>query len=389
LSLTAVLVALLPGPVFGLGVRIPNQDAEAIARGNAFVATADNPAALYYNPAGITQLEGQNLQVGSLFYLNIYADYESPSGQHFENNHKVIPVPDFDYVFSLKSLPLSFGLGVYAPFGLSMEWPGDVPFRNAGLKAALNYVTINPVVAWRPVPTLSIAAGPTFNYSEAELIQGVLVSPFQLRFKGHDWAYGFNAGLMWQPHPMWSFGAKYFSQTTQDYSGAATFSPSMPLLPPPMETQAHLDFPQIVCGGVSFRPTTNWNIEVDVDWTDWDRVKSLVIDNIGTTPLNWQSSWFYEVGVTRQLGKGYYASAGYFFSQASTPTEYFAPLVPDSALHVGSLGVGYKGRHWTWSLAGQLIGGAYRNVQDSVDPTVNGRYKLFTPTLAFSVGFHF
>ena len=64
-----------------LGLRIPNQDASAIARGNAFVATADNPSAIYYNPAGITQLEGQHIQAGSLFYLGIYGDYQSQIGR--------------------------------------------------------------------------------------------------------------------------------------------------------------------------------------------------------------------------------------------------------------------------------------------------------------------
>ncbi|HXU75413.1 MAG TPA: hypothetical protein VN794_02540, partial [Methylomirabilota bacterium] len=70
---TMALLSLCPGLALGLGSRIPNQDADAIARGNAFVATADNPAALYYNPAGISQLEGQQIHVGSLFYLNIYS----------------------------------------------------------------------------------------------------------------------------------------------------------------------------------------------------------------------------------------------------------------------------------------------------------------------------
>ncbi|MCX6925129.1 MAG: hypothetical protein NT154_18235 [Verrucomicrobia bacterium] len=51
---------------------MPNQDAFAIGRGNAFVATADNPSAIYYNPAGITQLQEQNIHAGSLFYLGIY-----------------------------------------------------------------------------------------------------------------------------------------------------------------------------------------------------------------------------------------------------------------------------------------------------------------------------
>jgi len=391
LPLLALLAAILVWPhhVFGVGSRIPNQDPEAIARGNAFVATADNPSAMYYNPAGITQLEGQNIQAGSLFYLKVDADYESPAGQRTENKRDIIAVPHLDYTISLKDLPLSFVLGLYSPFRLEMEWTDDAPFRNAGLKASLTYITLNPVVAWRPLPTLSLAIGPTFDYSEAKLHQGVIVSPYQLRVDGEDWAYGFNAGILWQPHPMWSFGAKYFSATTLDYSGTASFSPSTPFLPPPTHTTTHLEFPQIVAAGVSFRPTTNWNIEVDIDWTDWDVVKNAVIQGIGTLTLNWQSSFFYEFGVTRQLGKGYFVSAGYFFSEASTPEKNYTPLVPDTDLHVGSLGLGRKGQHWTWALAGQIIGGAFRNVSGAADPSVNGRYRLFTPTVSFSIGYRF
>jgi long-chain fatty acid transport protein len=382
-------LGLAPSKVHGLGARIPNQDAEAIGRGNAFAATADNPAAIYYNPAGITQLEGNNVQLGSLVYLNIYTEYQSSSGETFDNKHKIIPVPELHYVYTPKDQPFSFGLGVYSPFGLGMEWPDNVPFRNAALKADLTYATINPVIAWKPFPTLSIAAGPTFSYSEAELIQGVAVSPYHFRFKGHDWAFGANAGILWQPHPMWSIGAKYFSPTSTDYKGTASFEPSAPFLPPSSSTMLHLDFPQMVSGGISFRPTPKWNIEFDVDWTDWHVAKSVVIDNIGTLPLNWESSFFYEFGVTWQLGRGYYVSAGYFFSEASTPEKYYTPLVPDINLHTGSLGVGYKGQHWTWAFACQIIGGAYRDIENAVDPTVDGRYRLWTPTLSGSVGYHF
>ena len=88
------LLGCCPARVFGLGLRVPNQDATAIGRGNAFVATADNPSAIYYNPSGITQLDGQNIQAGSLFYLGIYGDYNSPSGQGIDNDPEVIAVPD-------------------------------------------------------------------------------------------------------------------------------------------------------------------------------------------------------------------------------------------------------------------------------------------------------
>src|SRR5688500_12491875 len=126
---------------YAVGVRIPNQDAEANARGNAFVATANNPSAIYYNPAGITQMRGHNLQGGILNYFGLDFDYESPSGARSETEFEVIPIPQVYYVFSPEESPLSFGLGLYAPFGLGIEWPSDTGFRTLALEAKLTYVT--------------------------------------------------------------------------------------------------------------------------------------------------------------------------------------------------------------------------------------------------------
>src|ERR1041384_4250197 len=135
------LATLIPHVAFGLGSRIPNQDAEATARGNAFVATADNPSAIYYNPTGITQLSGQNAQVNTLFYLDIDADYESFSGTRVENNPEIIPVPSFYYTCTPDQSRFSFGLGVYAPFGLSIKWPETAPFSSYGMAAKGTYIT--------------------------------------------------------------------------------------------------------------------------------------------------------------------------------------------------------------------------------------------------------
>src|SRR2546425_5705510 len=88
--------------VFGLGFRIPNQDAEATARGNAFVATADNPSALYYNPAGITQLQGQNVQFG-LHTLSVNSHFTAATGGiEADTDFEILPVPELYYVYSPK-----------------------------------------------------------------------------------------------------------------------------------------------------------------------------------------------------------------------------------------------------------------------------------------------
>ncbi len=374
---------------FALGVRIPNQDPAAIARGNAFVATADNPSAIYYNPAGITQLKGHNAQVGALAYMNIYADYQSPSGNRTENDTEIIPVPQLHYSFTPEGSFYSLGLGVYSPFGLSMKWPDDSPFATRGIEGKLTYITVNPVLALRLHPTLSIAAGPTFNHSELELRQAVgMVAGDRFKFKGDNFGYGFNVGLLWQPYEEWSFGLTYKSKVSVDHEGTASITPAPPF-PGSFSSSAPLDFPQIITGGISFRPTKDWNIEFDVDWTDWSSVEDLVVTGASTTTLDWHPSFFYEFGVTRNLSGGYYASAGYFYSQESTSERYFLPTVPDTDLHVGSIGVGYKGARWTWAAAVQLIAGGWRKIDNNVNPSVNGKYKLLTPTLSLSAGYHF
>ena len=60
------------------GFGLADQDAFATARGEAFVATADNPSAIYYNPAGITQLEGNNLR-GGIYGIYLDSSYSPPS----------------------------------------------------------------------------------------------------------------------------------------------------------------------------------------------------------------------------------------------------------------------------------------------------------------------
>ncbi len=404
LRLAAALIygvtAFVPPCLFALGVRIPNQDAEAIGRGNAFVATANNPSALYYNPAGISQLEGVHIQAGLLSYLGITSDYRnSQTGQRATTDYEIVSVPQFYATYTPKDSPLSYGLGVYAPFGLGVKWPENGPFRDLAIEARLTYITVNPTLAWQVHPTLSIAAGPTINYSHAKLRQGIGLAPTdQFDFKGDDWDFGYHVGMLWKPCSKVSLGANYRSPSTMDYHGSAELNPYVPRA----SSSDRVDFPQIVSGGISYRPTEKWNVEVDVDWTDWNSVDTLdfkgainpLTGSDVTLPLNWHSSWFYHFGATRYFENGYFVSAGYFFSENSTSERNFTPYVPDTDLHVGSIGVGYKGKNWDWAVAAQIITGPWRTVSGSTPSAVSGQsadgqYQFFVPALSCSLGYHF
>jgi len=320
-----------------IGFLIPNQDAAAIARGNAFAATADNPSAIYYNPAGITQLPGTDLQVGDLNYFGLNMRYKPDAGGPSQHTRfEVLPVPQIYATKTLKALPLSFGLGVYAPFGLGVKWPDDptTSLRDYALESKLTYITVNPVIAYKILPSLSIAAGPTFNYGQLKFTRGLASSADFFRFAGDDFSYGATAGILWQPFQQWSFGASYRSASSMDFGGHTTYSPAGEATSPSFyaPTTAHVPFPQMATFGVSYRPTPKWNIEVDVDYINWDKVNDLKLQGSGAIfvtdlnlKLNWQDSFQYKIGVTRSFDNGWYVSAGYFYTSETASSQFFTP----------------------------------------------------------------
>jgi long-chain fatty acid transport protein len=380
----------LPTNSGALGLRIPNQDAEAIARGNAFAATADDPAAIYYNPAGITQLDGWNAEFG-VHALSLNSVYETPSGSTYSSDFSIQPVPEFYVTDTLKDKPFSFGLGMYAPFGMAMDWPDEVSFHNsAPYHGMLNFITVNPVMAWKISDQLSIAAGPTYNYAQLVLEQGLspLVPGSTFQYSGHGGSFGYTAGIRWQPADAWSFGAKYESGTIINFNGTASATGVGTTY-----SSVEIPFPQFAAGGVSFRPTTKWNVEADVDWTYWHRLQTVTFEStpLGTIhdAFGWKSTFMFEVGATRYLDDGYYCSFGYFYSPNSTSDQNFTPVDPDTDLHVGSVGFGHKGPKWDWVLASQLITGPDRTVSNAANPTVDGQYRWLNGSLDASIAYHF
>ncbi len=390
--LGSLAIVFAPAVAHAVGYRLPNQDPEGIARGNAFVATADNPSAIYYNPAGITQLEGSHVSVG-VYLISTDVSFRSATGGSASTDTAVQAVPQLYYVYSPADSPLSFGLGVYAPYGLGIDYGRFTPFPTAAQDADLAYATVNPVLAWEVLPCLSIAAGVTLNQSEVRLERRIgLVPADEFQFEGDGFATGFNLGVLWQPVEKWSLGVNYRSPTEVDFKGRSITAP-VPPFGGPAPTQASLHFPMYIDAGISYRPTEDWNFEVNVDWTDWDSVNdSIFVGTFGgnqTFPFRYESSFMYEFGATRQLGNGYFISAGYIYSENSVPDLTFTPLNPDSDLHLASIGFGHRGDRFGWAAGYHFAYNGGRTVTGNLNPTVNGEYETFNQALNLSVRYRF
>jgi long-chain fatty acid transport protein len=414
LKSTVVLGLAVVGSIETLqagGFRLPDQDAFATARGEAFVATADNPSAIYYNPAGITQLDASNVR-GGIYGIYLDPSYRNPNtGKSYEIDDKLHAIPQLFYTYSLKDKdwPISFGLGVYSPYGLSEKWPQDTGFRTVATEGALAYYTINPVVAYKLPWNLSVAAGLMVNYASIDLQQGLTPTPNNdlFRFKGDAWALGYNLGLMWQPLKQISLGANFRSATRMNFSGntGTEYNGVLPVTSSPAGVD--YPFPLQAAAGISYRPTPKWNVEFDAEYTDWSSLGNLTIHQsapnivvpLSDIPLtlNWQSSWYYEFGVTRYFDNGWHISAGYVFNENSVANAHYTPLVSDLDRHFFSIGTGYKGKKLSFDIAYQFGYGPDHTVSGSAAPLgypssyhpADGIYSFISHAVLLSVGWHF
>jgi long-chain fatty acid transport protein len=372
-----------PRPAFGLGLALPDQDAFATARGNAFVATANDPAAVFYNPAGISQLEGVNLSAGA--YGIVDGDrYSGPAGS-VNSKTQWAAIPQMFSTFSLSNYNLTLGFGTYAPYGLRMEWPGTAPFGQQ--TGQITYLTASPIVAWQIVPSFSIAAGATLNFSEAELQNEFF------RLHGDATDAGYILGALFHPTEQHSLGITYHSATEMNYNGHESLATVAG--PATLPASADFHFPRSVAVGYSYRPNEKWNFEGDVNWTDWGGLKTVPVVPVGPTlAFNWAPSWMLDLGVTRYLANDWRVSGGYMYSFNSVPDSNFSPVVPDSDRHVFSLGVGKKYGHFSWDAAYQLAWGPSRSVSGDNNPgfapgAADGKYQFLSNALTINFGYHF
>ncbi|MGA2280626.1 MAG: outer membrane protein transport protein [Verrucomicrobiota bacterium] len=413
--LTLMISVALTWKASANGFRLADQDAFATARGEAFVATADNPSAIYYNPAGITQLEGNELR-GGLYGIYLDSSFNPPSsapnhGHTYDEQDNYAVAPQLFYTYTPTNLPVSFGLGFYAPYGGKSSWPQNTGFRSVALDGSLTYVTINPVVAYKVLPSLSIGGGVMVNYANMEWDQGLLKYQFPytnfFRFTGDGWSVGYNLGVLWQPIDQISIGTSFRSSATVTLDGQTTVEQRPNTLKTQQSAQTDFKFPFTVVCGFSYRPTPKWNIEFDADYTDWSSFGSNTIHQATPPPnfpsdaylkLYWQPSWMYEFGVTRYFDSGWHASAGFVYNENSVPNTYYSPIVADMDRYFFSTGAGYKGKHFNFDIAYQLGYGPTHTVTGSKPATIppvstgqspNGNYDFFSSAVFVSAGWRF
>jgi len=232
--LLATFFVVTYGQAFGEGFRLPYQGTAAAGQGEAFIAQADDPSALHYNPAGLTQVRRVQVYAGANFITGKFS-FTNPTGATAEGDLRqdvVMPPPAHVYVtanledLGFSSLgPLVVGIGLTSPYGLGARWPNSGPFAAVVTDATLPLLDIKPTLAYKIHDIFSFGGGLDI-YTFSDLIgegQGELIAHSggtKTEFNGIDTAFGFNVSglltLLPNKHgkPQLNFGLVYRSGTT-------------------------------------------------------------------------------------------------------------------------------------------------------------------------------
>jgi long-chain fatty acid transport protein len=369
---------------FGGGIEVPMQSSRAAGEADAFTAQADDPSAIFYNPAGLTQLNGTQISAGA-YYLQPLFHFQGDAGQDQTMTlPTVLPHIYAESDFGLRRL--RFGIGVNDVFGINEDWGDNAPLENLVTQAQLTVINIAPTIAYQLTDHLSIGTAFNVYYGSLVLNRDVPIAAppvpeAQFHLRGDGFSFGVTPGLMYKIDNRNQIGAYYRSPFTMNFSGTANVKSSVIPEIGPSPAKAPLDLPESVGIGYACRVIDPLTLEGDVIWTDWHSVDQLLINspnpafNGQDLPAHWMSGFTYRLGAEYRLDRHWSFRAGYAYGQNSVPESTFSPLVPDSNYHLGSVGVGYAADHWRVDVAYEFIYRETRQIQGSVNsPTVNGTW---------------
>lgn len=231
----------------------------AATRGFAVTGSPCHDAsAIFWNPAATSRLSGWHVLAGMASIMIDGSFTEDTTFRRYEGDVPTALVPHAFVNYRGANSRFSYGVGLYAPYGLTSQWTDSFPGRFQAKKAALASVYVQPNVSYQINEKWSVGGGPVFGHSNVELIQALDLSeqvasagPPPVRFsqlgipvrtefgraslEGSANAFGGHVGVFGKPNESWTVGIRFLTPLEFSYDGAdATFSQTLTnrVLPP-------------------------------------------------------------------------------------------------------------------------------------------------------------
>jgi long-chain fatty acid transport protein len=380
------------------GFSVYEHDACVMARGGAGVAApCSGGSAVFFNPAGI-------LGAGRPWNASAGVTLIAPRGSFTDHatqvqsdlNKATYPVP-YGYLTHRFGSRVAVGIGVFAPYGLTTDWPSSFPGRFLAYKTTLSAFYIQPTLAFAITPRIQLGIGVDYVRAAAKVQRHVdastLPAPAPLPagstlallgvpvgtdladalfdVKGDGW--GGQVGLLISATDRLSIGARYMSQVKTTLTGTASFTklstgitlaagnpfPGVPggtpldaVLASAFTTALYnqsasttITMPSQIVAGLAYKVTRQLSVMADWQYTDWSVFKTLDLKLVqaGQTVSEYEhfkATNAFRGGFEWQAGSRLAIRGGLLTHKGASPDETVTPVLPEGQRFEGTVGAG-------------------------------------------------
>jgi long-chain fatty acid transport protein len=256
---------------YAAGFQLLEQSLTGLGRSYAGAGVVgDDLSAVQYNAAGMTLLDGTRVQQNAI-WASMDFEYRSNDGSVRENGRDkptTIPSGFFTHQFNDQ---VWFGLGLTAPYGMKTRYDGDWGARDQGISGSILTVDINPNIAWKVNNWLSIGGGVSALYTHSKVKNGFTKMGVsgEFEYKGDDWMFTYNLGLMLTPIETVRLGLSYRSSAKVNAKGDYTMRVKNYGMESTVYGYGRLETPETVMLSGSWETTPNLRLSGLVRWSNW------------------------------------------------------------------------------------------------------------------------
>ncbi len=413
------LLILLGGRhAFAGGFYIPHQTARGVALSNALTAGVTDASAVYYNPAALSEVDGNQVLVTGT-YIELINSVGN-SGRKADDKHEDNFLPSLFGNYHIPGTDFTLGIGGYAPFGLATSYGGGFT-RFAARETQLKTLYITPAVAWHPSKYFSIGGGISFVHGSAILSRSFCLVPApppagcgaeeKVRITDQTNAYSYNVGILVKPAKTVKIGFSYRGRADLHFDDADTkFNGDIGTTKIKANVRP-IPLPAIINLGVFWQMTPSWGAEIVYEYQHWSEFKDIRA-TFSSAPFgifprsfalneSWKNSNTVRLGSFYRLTKNIELRGGIGLEESPIPDRTLNPAIPGANLLTLNGGLGYKWEKFFVDLGYQAVFYKTRQVSNSEleGGTAPGfpfagapgkdKYKTFNNFVSVSLGYSF
>jgi long-chain fatty acid transport protein len=288
---------------------------------------------------------------------------------------------------------------VTVPFGNTVNYDSGFVGRYQGMKTLALSADINPNIAWRINKMVSIGGGVSAQWLKLEqsaaipqflIFQNPAVPDASFLLNSHDWAFGYNVGLLLEPNDTTRLGFTYRSGIDHKPSGSLDFTGASPLLglvngP---ATASGVDLPGTAAVSFTHDWSPAWSGSAELQYNTWSSFKQVVISSANpalTQAEHYRDSWMISAGATYHATSQLALRAGFGWDQTPVTNGFRTVGVPDADRLMIGVGAGYT------VAPGTVVDLGYSHYWGTSNPPVDGSVNSidpFTHAVALTGTFH-